>query len=794
MSDTPREPLDISFHVSPAEESPDAKKEQRIMPKTIAHAFVLKSANAEYIKEKIAQGVPLKDLQFSYTIFSVENGGITNAALSPIGHVALPEGTEKLRGKGKRERELRRRIGDELFDAGYIRGTQYEPFYRREVEEDGAVVQERFVATEASPFDTLYRLGPNNTGKEYRFLTGEDLRHFARSGKLEMQGAFDTHEKTPIPDTVINKLMDELRKAEMVKKKDVLRSLMLLFEDRYGCADPAASKEIIEKINDASTPLQAERLFTRFIGSHSVAQEEILEALTLANLIEEIRQLDEYCGPIEATLRLIGIMHQLKSLPPKAFTVLKQSKNLAPYIRSLMDGALQHSESDPREFSYFLVSGIEGLQSAVQSLDAGKEGDVRTALEILEQTFGIPSSEFYDLSSNYDSFSKKLSEDIIRRALGKKVSASEADPLNDVRSENPVELLQTACGVGEIVDKYEKEKTEATETIPDRLMFEARWKLFCLKIMREVFEHHREKMKEGHYEFRKIWRAFESIPRHPIKKYPIYDAHTGALLDVITDQPQDAHTFARYTELQEQGEARIDDWQNDIMRELDLGKGIKILIRIDVREIKDPHSQFRKRLHGKGKPRDLFAREITVVFCPSKLLERTYHKVLLFEDEEKNVEGASLVEGEARVNDHAVVFEIIQAFEAKVNEALGTDWECRLYDYDPTPEGQDYRFEGKRPGSGGKIRFSKFTFIIRNKKTGREDAEEVQIFVPGFGKSGFYYLEEKKDDDYDFQVRRYLERYGIRSLSELRFPHSLYPKLLPSVHRKRREHTENESA
>ncbi len=792
MNDTPNH-RDITFDVSMAEKSHDLKREE-VLPKTIAHAFVLKAASAEYISEKIAQGVPLRDLQFSYTIFSLEGAGTNQEVLSPIGHVILPASTEKLRGKIRRERELKGRIGNELFDAGYIRGTQYEPFYRREIETDDEVVQERFAVTEASPFDTLYRLGPNYAGREYRFLNEEDLKNFARSGKLEMHTAFGTNAKTPIPDIVIEKLTDELRKAEIVKKKDVLHSLVLLFGEHYGFVNPAVTKEMTERIDDANTTLQTERLFAKFIETHTVGQDQILKALTLANLIEEIRQLDEYCGPIEATLRMIGIIHQLESLPPKAFTVLERSKNLAPYISGLLKGALEYNKSDPRGFSHFLVSAIEGLQSAVQSLDAGNQHDVQTALEILEQTFGIPASKFHHHSSEYDSFSKKLSEDIIRRALGKDVSASKYDPLNEVRTENPVELLQIACGVGEIVEKYRDDSKGKDETITDRLIFEARWKLYCLNIMDEVFEYHDSKMKQGHYELRKIWRQFESIPIVPVNKYPIYSAKTGELLDIVTDQKSDADQYAHYTELQEQGEVRIGSQQGDLLRELDLGNGLKIHIRIDVRQIKHPHSQFRKRLHGKGKPRDLFAREIVVGFCHPSLLRRLHHKVNLFEDEEKSVEGTTLIESEARINDHAVVFAIISAFEARMLETLGPDWDCRLYDYDPTPEGQDYRFEGKRPGSGGKIRFSKFTFIIRNKKTGREDAEEVQIFVPGFGKSGFFYHEEKKDDDYDFQVRRYLERYGIRSLSELRFPHSLYPKLLPSVHRKRRENTENGSA
>lgn len=777
-----------------AEHRPDASPDQtreRKLPTVVAHCFVFKTADREFIKNNIDKATGLGDLTFTHTILRVEQDGEYNESFFPLGTVNVPVQKNALR---RRRGDLEKRIGAELFESGYIRGAEYRLLGRRITNSQSQPINEIFTYTEASPFDQLYQMAGEgeNEQRVYRFVDLGKIEshasssagaHGRKSGALVVIDPQDPLRISPIPDRVHAVLMRVWQETEMKKKQDIIRALFYL-SDKKRKLPEQEQQQLQQAITDIKSPSQAQQLYRDYVNTYAVTQEQLLDALTLANLIEELRQLDAHCDPIEATLRFIGILPKLNTLPASAFSILQEeSKHIGPYLTTLFSRVIDMYDYDKQGTSIATESMLGSMPKLIGLINSRDPFHITRAGEILEKIFGIPQNEYFELSKAYDDHIALLSADIIGRHLGKEVNVALFEQLNDLVHCNPADLLQTACRTGKLVEKYEKEtKINGDKNnlhLVDRLVFEAQWKLFAMTLLHEVFAYRQKKMEQGHDELRDVWREFVSVPDVLINKYTVYSVDGKTMIDICTDQEADALVMEKYRALEKDGEVIISSAERDLLRRLTLENGKTVLVRVPERATKDLHSLFRKKLHGSHEPKDFFAREIVIVSDDNSLLERVSHTIDVLEDDTSSA--GSLAKKKRRFNEQAVVFEIINTYKKRVSKTLGKDWTCDVYEFKPTPEGELMPFMGKRPGSGGEIRMSKFYLILKNTTTGFEDAEEIQLFVPDFRKSGFAYHEDKKKDDVDYRVRRYLYRNGIRSIGELRFPHSIYPDM-PTVY------------
>jgi len=477
--------------------------------------------------------------------------------------------------------------------------------------------------------------------------------------------------------------------------------------------------------------------------------------------------LDEKGSEIEAVLRMLALLPDLERITPHELEALKRSKQLAPTLLPLLNSLAEERE----QLDLFEDGNL--TRDLLASLDSLNEAHKERAKRILEEKFGISAKHYYEIGQLYDTFIDEISQTAIADRLSKEFNISLVEQLNDVVNCDPVKLLQMTAEVGDAAEKYRRENSGEYP----RLIFESRRKLFTMSRINKVMEYYAGEREKSDTPVAKVWDSFQSIP-HTTGVQRVL-APDGELLDVLTAHaPQELRD--RYAQMAERGEAVLSDAQTDFTRDVYLSDGKLVAMRIFERPLKAKGSTIRKMMLGDESPTDVFARALIVDTADTDLLQRETRMVEVCKDVD-----APVLETEAKeASDHAVVFRLLERFMEKAREVLGEGWTCAVGKYTPTPEGEDYQYWGKRAGTGGRIRLAKFVLMLTC-RDGRRYKEEVQVFTPmPGGKSGYYFFQEKAEDDERYQVDRLLQQQGIRSLIEQMFPYVVY-KPIPTVHRKR---------
>lgn len=773
---------------------PDAKRERRATA-IVAHSFVLRSASPESIAQQISAGVPLQDISFTQSYMAVGKNPDGASTIEPIAAI------ETSVRSGMKKSELIEPIESALFDTGYVRGATYH-FIGSSRKEIGKVMRnESFWYAHASPFDELENL-QEDARRQYIPLTTGAMQNLVDYNILPSTeyGPLLFHiadpaapsESIPIPEASAKKLIDAMKRLETKKKMDIMESLVALYGSELGFSDEKAqvaflkSAAIPKNVRDTSAQFEhVEQHYQKFIASYEVTAEQLGEALRLANLLEELRQMDVYGNHIEASFRFLELIPQLRTIPLRGFQVLERSKLLGPKIMNLMKQVRRTEQSNDVSVVQALEESMSASKIRVQELRALHEDETGNeeytaedqARELLEQYLGIPKEVYRYLSRYADGIISGIAKRIFADRIGDQVTLSFIESMNEVENCDALELMETALGIGPLVEKYRNEakeqSAEKTEDLLSRLTFEARRKLLMMMIEAESLPHFEKKSNQGDTPFQQIWNAINTGPRFPVQLRTVYDRNREMVTIITNNTP--AADRDTYTQDTVHGYT-FSTVLSDRVREITLQNGEKILARVSKRPEKKFEDYMRKIFLGATEPTDLFGHEIIVESSDAKLLERKKQKLTFYE---KGNEPGVVIDATKVVDDHTLVFDLIDTIRAQVKEG----WDMKVLDFKQTPHGTDYRLRGARAGSGGKVRLSKFVVRLTS-PGGKVFDEEIQIFIPAHGKSGFFYHEEKKRDDARYQVERYLERLGLSarkgdvasrsSLAELFLPPSIF--------------------
>ncbi len=785
MSDRPNKPREFTSHeISRKGPSPE-RKETRTKPPILAHAFVLKSASPEFVMDQIKLGVPLQDLQFSQRVLTRQRLPTGDIILTPIKTLAIQQ--EKDAPRPNRN-ELQERIGRALFREWYVRGTPYNLIDAKTRSISARSTMEVVGTIHASPFDELYHGDDESKKQEYAsFGLDKATRLLAVPGSLALRHPDLPHYRENISDQTRDKLLKEQQEAERKKKVDIVHALGHLYGQEFGITTPKQKKAREDELKSIDTLEAAEKKYQDFIATNSVSTEQLVEAVRLANLMEELDQHDQYADEFETVLRFIALLPELKNLPGGGFELLKESKLLGRYIDVLLTklGAAKDIESS-------ISVALENFRARIKALNSLNPSHIQEAGKIIASLVDIPPESYREVALKYDTWrASDLSSKVTAPQIGKQVNMSLFEQIDEIRRANPVQILQIALRVGPMAERYAKRGDAATL---DRLAFEAQGKLFKLTATYEMMKFHRESLARGHDEFNHVWDSFTTGPSRAITRYTIQAVSDGSLENIITNEDHDL--LEGYKAQEARGEVTISE-QADLLREMDVIVGKKskgpvsrpILVRAPERPIKAEEAMMRKYFLDPRYPKDVFAREIIVDSNDPDLLTREERTMeVLKENKKKGV----FERVTATFNEQAVVFKIIDTFRHHLNTVLDPEWQsrttplwtCDVLDFKPTDEGATRPFQSERRGGGATIRMSKFYFVLTNQETGKRDFEEVQIFTSDLGKSGFFYHEAKKASDPEYNVGRYMERRRIRSLMELEHPITIFRRI-PEVFRKR---------
>lgn len=751
--------------------SPEYEKRPRI----VSRSFIFKSATPERIQSNIQEGTKLEDLSFVNNVMGLKGPEAKNPnQLMPLGGVIKKE-PDRPMWEGEHLSDGTER---ELFEEGYIRGTEYHVLGRQKYKHNDNDVQQILSYTKMSPYDEVHQLHPEEDKfAEYAYLDLNQTKALFHDGSINLP----SQEEAQLVDSlnivglgagggqgplkglkgeqiknIQNKLTEALEQAEMEKKKSVLKTLVRFYDTELNITN---SQTIIEQIDESNIYQETQKIYRKVIRQYGVQEEQLLESLSLSNLIEELKQLDTYGNDIEATLRVLAIMPEVNKLTQEQLTILQESKLLEPSLTDL----ITRLNRDKDQLDLFEEGGVSVQK--IERLNPLNKRDAEWARTILHDKFGISAQDFYEIGQLYDTFIDEISQKTIADRLGHEFNISLIEQLNDVANCNPVELLQAASGVGPAAHKFRSENPIEYK----RLLFEGRRKLYIMSLITKVMDHYAKEREKGNAPLEIVWNSLQSTPHMT----DVRTAHTkdGEFFDVITPRTPE-NTINRYHDLEEQQTITISPPQQDSIRDLRL-QDKTVTARVFERPIKSKGSTIRKAMMGVTYPTDVFARTIIIDSYDDILLAREQRNIFVREKD---------TEVQKKTNDHAVIFNIMDAFQEQVRTTLGNDWTCAFKKYTPTPEGEEYKYKGRRAGTGGRIRLSKFVIQLES-PDGKQYSEEVQIFTPAHGKSGYYYFQEKANDDARYQVDRMLTRHGMRSLIEQMFPHSVF-KPIPTVYRK----------
>ncbi len=551
------EQIPLGFELS---EKPEDSRE-RARSHTTAYTFVLQSASPAFIKTLFESGIDPKDIEFTHTAMALEYDGDSNPFLCPT-FVTPKQAVGPKRGR------LARQIEHQLFEQGRIRSIGLQIFgnYSSGKELKRLPKRNIFVHTTASPFDELYQKSDETASASFVYMRPSKMRSLLEKGQITVpnishpiQLAVNLEGKRkelPLSDPVKKKLLKQVSDAETEKKKEVARAILTLSS---GDADfsPLTISSLLNKVNAAQDLASANVIYAHIVTAARVTPERVIEAVRLANIREEISYLDTYCNEIEAVLRILALLPQIKQLSHHALDVFLKSKSLGPLASRILS---QLKRSRPWFYYLFrpfpltldeiagssnethpIVDIFASHKETIDRLDPLDPSDIMSALIFLEKYFRIPRDDYYDLGRRFDTFY----ETIIGKYVGvvehrgrREASISHIEQLNDIANCSPVDLLQIALGVGSTVKKYAEEGRRSKfdgETFLHRLIYEAQRKLFLMTAVHDAITHHKEKMRQGNVPFQTVWKSISSTPTEPLELREVRSRRQNTIVDIISE-------------------------------------------------------------------------------------------------------------------------------------------------------------------------------------------------------------------------------------------------------------------
>jgi hypothetical protein len=582
--------------------------------------------------------------------------------------------------------------------------------------------------------------------------------------------------------------------------------------------------------------------FFEYFAAREDLKDKFYQALRLSNLEEEI----EWSGnsEAEAILRLLYVIGSEQDVEAEAVVrfALRKKSHLRHFIERFTDfisicsaellgrvqaGEIEEGNDGTQSLRQIYAKLLEQLdtsapegseEGALFNLDPQKESFLRRAMYkawIEPEFLKIPDEKFSDQLSDkqiYNFVGDRMGEihnffRTMARSVGEVLPVAsrfgEIEELNEIASASLQQLLQYAFLSPKTKEKIEHKKQKirqkmeqkgATEESVEKeinklihsyeqIVFEARRALVYLWLSTETSRHFHEMVRKTNAPIEALWsEGEESIISEPGEK-----AEVSYFYKVLSDgrfELAEAVFEGDSTEAPEEKDdsAQTVDHYVITKRQINLN-GKEYTAFVDTRS-KDLLSALRKKMvrgNVAAQPVDIFGRVIVLNIPPQEVRRET--RSMTFTDSKNKQQTI-------KRNDVVQVFEIIDALEkevAELNKEHQTNWQINIGAFSSTPPEPGGRIASLGPGGGGVVRFSKFIIELISPE-GERYFEEVQVFTPtSDGKSAFFYYQQKRLDDVRYQIERLLDPVnpdGLRSFTELNWPHAIYGEVVRAVARK----------
>lgn len=635
-----------------------------------------------------------------------------------------------------------------------------------------------------------------HAGGSHQLLDSLGLGASDQSGSKNFISFPDSKRQAEGAGHLMHNLGEKLRTIEITKRQNLLEKLMRLLKlpnneiQDWRISFQTASNDDLPAM---------ENLYKRFIETYVAKpnfQELFLSALEMSNFEEEMR----YAGQskTEAIIRLMYTLSEISDLNDGYASIACSNPLLEDFVKNLDKFSLSLAEKVGKD--------APTLIGRLRFVHDNKDGEL--AETVIEQEF-TRAFGIRDLAlrrERINKFLRNVLEFGVQNQIGGDFHINKLGILNEVSQGSLLELLQYALprkysAWFKYYLEFDKSITsEARLKHIRRMIFEARRQLALLIILQGVDDHYRHTIELGNKPIEELWKKLVGptfVRGYLTSVYSNNHGNNNELENII---------FSANDEERDQVIAKVSgkhvEHQKADARRFKLKSGIYALA--DTRT-KQMDSLYRKLIErGLDDPaiiRDIYGR---IIVLSSGVSEENLDKELSAEEPVQELaqkylltresrslylckwptidpssgEGSRLICHKQSVEDYAPVLDLI--------EKLSSQPGVQIVDYKPTPLSGEPASSASA-GGGGDVRFAKF-YICHTADNGEVRYEEVQVFIPSKnGKSGFYYLEQKKADDKRYYTERLRKTKGLRSLIELLWPKGIYGEPTHAVDKKKKK-------
>lgn len=651
-------------------------------------------------------------------------------------------------------------------------------------------INQQFFWTEVLPTDRPYPLEPlEDKIGNFHLLTPEEMGElFSRMDPVEMHTSggipqqallgnmriFDEGraadknialkpENAHKPFELFVSLCERVHNRERDKRCQIIEGLF-----RYYKVLPIEQAQWWDELRRASDFFSFQNVYRRLMetyGSHSDIKDALDFAVDTSNFQEEVWTPRPMGSRMESIMRLIYTLLETRHYADAYMALASRDKNA--HLKDFVERIIAFANSVSPTDEPLTLENIE--QSPSEERILKKLSRIRRLSDkSIEEKF----TDAFDLSldrlpERMDRVNKYIA-DVVSRGVVARVGVSYQKELvgqiTEISNGSLVDLIRYAFPVDGSEWKDRVGQGSHALLLKKRIAFEARRKLALLYLFTGTDEYLEQKIQLGIRPIEEGWKNATSFPSESEKLDYVFSETSGKerhLVDVVVGTGLHNNAY--------QGSSFKHIPQETVFRRFTYGSGKgrpSFLINNDVRR-KSTASAYRKSLtealDDPTKILDVYGRLLPIVQNAEDARSLEYVNSI----ETRRIAMAHSVDApleEIEVTDYAPVLDIIEYW----SEQSGV----RVLKYKSTPKGN----EGidAATASGGQIRVAKF-YIEHTDKKRQKRYEEVQIYTPSpDGKSSFYWLEKKKEDDDRYFIDRLHDTKGLHSFLEIMFPTGIY--------------------
>lgn len=617
------------------------------------------------------------------------------------------------------------------------------------------------------------------------------------------------------------KIMDELQKKELLKKKQVFTH-MAHIAGRSGWfkkGGVVTESSWIDGFKNAETMYEMFSILSEFCGIYNSREDfnkVFIEAYDLSNFEEEVSFDDtKEVNPlgksqIEAILHFMYVQLEAENWSDDYLKIAKRNPQIKEYVERFEQflqeatgggmGAVDESYSDDDKPRQQLAT----KQEIFDDMDRNEE-KAQKVEEAFVRAFDLGSVPEADARlSDIDALMQHIATNIMKPRTGHAHHHTTVDEFEAVKGFNLRDLIIIAFPneserFARLKEIYKDPKKPEDKEGITKLVLEARRKIAALYLL--------------HKGDKKYDEAVKVVKRGEIEK-SVYEPLYRGIVNREVAYVKDGGTIINIVPAEENRVGGEISTKKTKLRIIEGASGTKICVEVKGSPKDRTSFQIKQIIRGYEPEQihDVFRRAIAIVepynehpdsVETKRLFERMIERVpvqaarwegdhfnaddlasgclpLYSTNKEKKILPAGrrdyINEDSTEVTEAQCVLDLLKAIAQRPG--------VRIFDFKPTPLAGE-RLKSSGPGKGGDVRLAKW-YVEHTDAKGTIRYEEVQVYSPTKEKGALYFLKIKEDDDADYALDRIFEvnKGARRSGIEMMFPEGVYNQSLIDAQKK----------